>query len=213
MTHFFDDFFVCYYEKHGREFPWRNEWVSPFAIMITEMLLRQTQAVAVSKIWKEFVCTYPEAGILADADKSELIQQLKVLGLNAQRASALIDASKWLILNHRGVVPNKLEELLMIPHIGHYTARAILCFAFGDYVEIVDVNILRFFSRYFGIEVKPDIRRNPRIWELARHSLPIDRQKVKQHNYGLLDFASMVCKSKSPGCSKCALSSACKKRY
>jgi len=211
MKQFDQYFFVRWYEINGRDFPWRKEGVSPFALMVTEMLLRQTQAVSVSKIWKEFICAYPEAGILASADKRELLQQLKVLGLSDQRTSALINAAKWLVLHHRGLVPNNLEELLMVPHIGHYTARAVLCFAFGYPIEIVDANILRFFSRYYGIDVKPDIRRNPRIWELARLALPVDSNKVKQHNYGLIDFASMICRSRSPVCHKCNLSSTCKK--
>lgn len=203
------DFFVQYFETRGRDFPWRKEGVSPFHIMVTEMLLRQTHAGAVSKIWEQFTCYYPDPFTLANANKTKLMQQLKVLGLTTQRTAALIEASRWLVEYNMGLVPNNLTDLLKIPHIGNYTARAILCFAFGDYVEIVDVNILRFFSRYFGLDVKPDIRRNPLVWELARVALPADRNKVKQHNYGLLDFTATVCKSRKPECDKCALSIQC----
>lgn len=211
MRRFDQYFFVHWYETNGRDFPWRKEGVSPFALMITEMLLRQTQAVSVAKIWNDFVSAYPEAGALASAGRSEILEYLQVLGLGEQRTTALISAAKWLILKHRGLVPNNLEELLKVPHIGHYSARAILCFAFGNLIEIVDVNILRFFSRYYGIDAKPDIRRNPRIWELARLALPVDSNKAKQHNYGLIDFTSAICRSRNPRCNECDLSPACKR--
>lgn len=207
MKKFDQYFFVNWYELNGRGFPWRKEGVSPYSIMVTEMLLRQTQAISVNKIWKKFMSTYPNVEILANADNKVLTNHLKDLGLSNQRTLALIDAAQWLIKHNQGVVPNNLNELLVIPHVGHYTARAVLCFAYGYRTEIVDINILRFFSRYFGIDVKPDIRRNPQIWEIARSVLPDD--KVKEHNYGLLDFCSLVCKSRTPLCNECNLRLTC----
>lgn len=204
---FDQQFFIDWYRLNGRDFPWRREEVSPYSILVTEMLLRQTQANSVHKIWANFISNYPNPHILAKANKEVLSNQLEDLGLKNQRTQALIDVAQWLLEHHQGVVPNSLDELLMIPHVGQYTARAVLCFAYGYRMEIVDINILRFFSRYFGIDVKPDIRRNPQIWEIARSILPTN--KVKEHNYGLLDFCSLVCKSKSPLCITCDLRFTC----
>jgi A/G-specific DNA glycosylase len=207
---FNSNFFVNWYESNGREFPWRNEGVSPFALMVTEILLRQTQAISVSRIWQDFIVTFPDASSLARAEKGPLLEYLKILGLSNQRSSALVKAAGWLVLHHQGRVPSDLEHLLKIPHIGHYSARAVLCFAFSYPIEIVDVNILRFFSRYYDINVKQDIRRNPQIWELARMALPVENSQVKSHNYGLLDFTASICKTKNPICKHCSLGANCK---
>jgi A/G-specific adenine glycosylase len=204
------NFFVDWYKSHGRDFPWRWESVSPFALLITEMLLRQTQAMAVSKLWTEFIEKYPDARTLAQANKVELFDQLKILGLGEQRASALVGAADWLVDHYEGQVPRIKEELLKIPHVGAYVSNAILCFAFGYKVEVVDTNILRFYARYYGLVVKPDIRRNPEVWKIARLSLPNEINEVKQHNYGLLDFTADICKSRVPRCGDCPLVSTCK---
>jgi len=198
------NFFIKWYETSGRMFPWRQEGISPFYVLITEMLLRQTDAPSVAKIWHSFFVKYPNVETLAAANKDELFDQLKILGLAGQRSSALLLAASWIVEHHKGILPDTKEELCAIPHVGLYVAHAVLCFAFEQPVEVVDTNILRFFSRYYNIFVrKPDIRRNPKIWEVARASLP--GEKVKQHNYGLLDFTAEICKSRNPLCSLCPL--------
>lgn len=202
-------FFVNWFRKHGRDFPWRKKGTTPYAFLITEMLLRQTRASHVVKVWEPFLRDYPDPMSLVNASRSELEARLKVLGFGKQRAEALQAAANWLIENHNGKVPDKLEDLLIIPHIGNYSARAILCFAFGHRIEIVDTNVLRLFSRYFGIHLKPDIRRAPQAWEIARGILPKEKQKSQQHNYGLLDFTADICKSGRPRCEICPVSTSC----
>ena len=206
---FSKNFFVNWYKTNGRDFSWLRKDVSPFALLVTEMLLRQTQATAVSKLWQKFFQKYPDAKTLAQANKEDLQDQLKILGLSKQRSSALLEASTWLIKNHQGQVPDTKEELLKIPHIGEYASHAELCFAFGYKIEVVDTNILRFYARYYGLEVKPDIRRNPEIWKIARLSLPKKRKEVQEHNYGLLDFTAEICRSNAPRCIVCPLLSSC----
>lgn len=206
---FSKSFFVNWFKKNGRQFPWRHEGISPFRSMVTEMLLRQTRAEGVAKLWNDFFEKYPNAESLARADRRRLTRRIAILGFGKQRSEALKQASKHLVQHHGGEVPDSLDDLLKVPHIGNYAARAILCFAFNHPVEIVDVNILRFFARYYGIEVKPDIRRNPGIWELAFEALPRGRRRVQQHNYGMLDFTAGICKSGRPLCEVCPLSTSC----
>ena len=202
-------FFVDWYREHGRRFPWRHQDVSPFAVLITEMLLRQTQAIAVSKLWNDFTSSYPDPMTLAQANKYALLDQLKILGLGQQRTSALIAAATWLVEHHHGQVPDNKEELLNVPHIGAYMSNAVLCFAYGHKLEVVDTNILRFYARYYGLNAKPDIRRNPEIWKIAKSSLPVERSEIRQHNYGLLDFTADICKARSPLCNDCPLVTSC----
>jgi A/G-specific adenine glycosylase len=174
------------------------------------MLLRQTQAIAVAKMWRPFIQRYPDAKTLTQADQNELFTQLKVLGLASQRSSALLEAASWLVEHHKGQVPATLEELVKIPHVGLYVAHAVVCFAFGQPVEVVDTNVLRFFARYHEIHVPPDIRRAPTIWKVARQALPKRREDVQPHNYGFLDFTAQICRSRSPQCNICPLLSGCK---
>lgn len=202
-------FFVNWFRKNGRHFPWRNANVSPFKILITEMLLRQTRASNVSAVWAPFIRQYPNAKAMAQAKRKDLVKELRVLGFGNQKAEALVLASDWVVQHHKGRTPSSLEELLRVPHIGEYSARAVLCFAYGKKVEIVDSNVLRFIARYYGLKLKPDNRRNPRAWELARAALPHRISAVKEHNYGLLDFTSEVCKSGRPRCEICPLSESC----
>jgi A/G-specific adenine glycosylase len=152
---------------------------------------------------------YPSPRALAGAKRASLVAEVKILGLGNQRAEALQHAAAYIIEHHRGKVPQSLDELLKVPHVGNYSARAILCFAFGEKIEIVDTNILRFFARYYGLKVKPDIRRNPPVWEIAKRAMPRERPKAPHHNYGLLDFTAEICKALQPKCQVCPLSGSC----
>lgn len=160
-------------------------------------------------MWHDFVRDYPDAHTLAAASKSEIKNKVAILGFGEQRSTALLDAAGWLVKHHDGIVPEDLDALLRIPHIGNYAARAILCFAFGHRIEIVDINVLRFFARYYGLEVKLDIRRAPEIWAIAREALPRKRALAKAHNYGLLDFTADICKPGRPRCEICPLVKSC----
>jgi A/G-specific adenine glycosylase len=146
---------------------------------------------------------------MAGAKRKDLVDQLTVLGFGNQRAEALVLASAWLVEHHKGRVPSSLTELLRVPHIGEYSARAILCFGYGRKEEIVDSNVLRFLSRYYGLKLKPDNRRNPIAWELARAALPRSFSYAREHNYGLLDFTAEVCKPTGPKCENCPLLRSC----
>lgn len=202
-------FFVKYYLDQGRNLPWRTGSATPYHFLVTEMLLRQTQVANVIKVWPEFFDKYPDLEALVRGKKDELFDLLKVLGFGNQRTNALLEASSWIIERHGGEIPQTLNDLLEIPHIGHYSARAILCFAYGHSIELVDTNFLRFFSRYFGLSVVPDIRRNKAAWKLANSLLPKDSSIISQYNYGVLDFTAVICKSRRPSCEKCPIIRSC----
>jgi A/G-specific adenine glycosylase len=202
-------FFVKWFKTQGRSFPWRKGNVSPYKILVTEMLLRQTRASHVSSIWLSFTNRYSTPKALLSASKQDLVKHLRVLGFGNQRSDALRLAASWLIQHHRGRVPTSLDELRQVPHIGEYSSRAILCFAYGEREEIVDSNVLRFFSRYYGVALKPDNRRNPIAWQIARQALPRGTKFIREHNYGILDFTAQICKSGKPLCEICPLSRSC----
>lgn len=203
------NFFVKWYESNGREFPWREPGTTPYQFLVTEVLLQQTKAPDVAAIWHNFFAIYPDIKSLSNSDAIDLFNLIKHLGFGNLRVRALQSIARWLIENHDGEVPNSLEDLLAIPYVGDYAARAVLCFAYDQRVEIVDTNVLRLFSRYFLIKFKPDIRRAPQAWEIAREIFPRERKKAKAHNYGILDFTAEICKSGKPRCEACPLNKKC----
>ena len=200
------DFFQLHYTVYGRPFPWREKGIDPFGILVAEILLKQTQAVKVAKIWPSLVAQYPNAAAMAAADLEELFNSVSELGFGHQRTKALIDLSSA-IRNTGKPLPRAPEELITLPYVGVYTAYAVACFAFGQRFPIVDLSIVRTISRIAGIQPPKDIRRADEVWNIAWALLP--RRRYLEHNYGLLDFAAHFCKPRSPMCHECPLMKKC----
>ncbi len=198
-------FFVDWYSGHGRWFPWRDSNTTPFGIVIAEVLLRQTRAETVAGVWPALMKCYHDAPTLADADPKVLLSLVSPLGFGNQRSQALLSLARQLTRLKK--LPSEIEELIELPHIGLYSAHAIACFAFGQRVPVVDLNVIRVISRVTGIDPPKDIRRAPRIWALAWSMLP--KKDVVEHNFGLLDFAATICKPRGPKCTDCQLASRC----
>lgn len=200
--------FRQFYRTHGRDFSWRHKGTTPFGILVAEMLLRQTQAVQVAAIWPVLRDRYPGPYELAVADTAELYELLVPLGLGRQRAQALQEMSTALAQRHRGRVPKKIEALLALPHVGLYAAHATACFAFGQRVPVVDVNVLRVMGRIFGETYGLDNRRAPEAWNTAEQVMP-PKGPAREHNYGLLDFAALICTPRKPLCRECPINAQC----
>ena len=200
------DFFQRLYATHGRSFPWREESASPFGILIAEILLKQTHAGKVAKVWPSLVKQYPNAQEMAAANPEELLVSVSELGLGNQRTSALIALSS--AIGRTGEpVPADPINLLKLPYVGVYTAHAVACFAYDQRVPIVDLSVVRTICRIAGIRPAKDIRRAAKVWDLAWSLLP--RRQFKEHNYGVLDFAAHFCRPRSPRCHECPLAKKC----
>jgi A/G-specific adenine glycosylase len=200
-------FFARYGRKHQRSFPWRSPGIAPFQLLAAELLLIQTKADDVARVWPVLIKRYPSAERLARAQTHSLIRLLQPLGLQNQRARALKALSLAIIDRFDGALPQSIPELLSLPHIGLYIASAVACFSYGQRVPIVDANVLRVFGRITGTESGRELRRCPKVWETAWGLLP--RNNFALHNYGLLDFAAGVCKTRAPLCSSCPLNTSC----
>ena len=198
-------FFANWFKMRGRSFPWREEDVSPFGILLAEVLLKQTRAEMVAGVWPALHRKYPNAASLESANSEVLHHDISCLGFGRQRVTALHQLSA--AINKAGGLPSQPSELIKLPYVGMYSAHAVACFAFGHRVAVVDLSIVRVFSRLVGIEPPTDIRRAPEVWEIAHTLLP--DKGVKEHNYGLLDFAADMCKARSPRCDECPVSPGC----
>ncbi len=199
--------FVRYAKDNLRKFPWREPGMSPYHLLLAELLLVQTKAADVASIWPVLVKRYPTPERLALAPVRSLANLLRPLGLQNQRANALHNLSRYLVRERAGQLPETIVGLLSLPHVGLYTAAAVSCFANGRRVPIVDANLLRVFARIFGLPATRELRRSRRIWAIAWALLP--HRNASQHNYGLLDFAAEICTPKAPRCGRCPVREFC----
>ncbi len=204
---FLSKFFTSYARLNLRRFPWRCRNVSAFHLVLAEILLVQTKAKDVARVWPQLANKFDTPLKLARARKSTLTRLLRPLGLQNQRASSLKNIAKTLVRRFGGQVPSSIRDLLSIPHVGLYTAAAVACFDYRIRVPIVDANVLRVLGRITGRNLGKDLRRSKAAWSIAWAILP--HRDCRLHNYGLLDFAAQVCTVRQPNCTFCPLQRKC----
>lgn len=198
---------ICTWGKQvHRTFPWR-ETDNPFHILLAEILLQQTFARKVVPVYKKLISQYPTPKHLADADPQEVRQIIYSLGL-LYRAETLIDIARKLVDEFRGEVPKKKASLLKLRGVGQYVSNAVLCFAFGMPLAIIDTNVLRIYRRIFGV-MKHSTQAKPDIETVAIARAMIPEKRIREFNWALLDFAALVCTHHNPTCPKCPLLQLC----
>lgn len=196
---------LAWFRQHGRQFPWREPGrVTPWSIVLTEILLRKTGAAVVAQRLPAFLTAYPSPERLLAAGEDTLVADLAPFGLRYQRAVQLRLLAAALMARHGGAVPVTLEALLALPGIGRYAATATLVYGFGLPGAAVDTNIVRLLGRLFGIRsVMLEARKDRRFWELAARLA--SRRQSKAFNWAMLDLAALVCTPQSPACAACPL--------
>ncbi|MSR76528.1 MAG: A/G-specific adenine glycosylase, partial [Candidatus Ryanbacteria bacterium] len=168
-----------WYRKHGRHnLPWRSTH-DPYRILVSEIMLQQTQVDRVCAKYKEFLAAFPTVGALAKAPPRKVLQVWKGLGYN-RRALNLQRAAQSIVRDHGGKVPRTADALESLPGIGPYTARAVRVFAWNEREAVIETNIRRIYIHYFfadkdeisdkqllPIIEKTMLRQNPREWYWA----------------------------------------------
>jgi A/G-specific adenine glycosylase len=175
-------------------------------MMIAEFMLQRTKANQVEPVFKEFLSKYPDVYRLARARKTEVAKFTHHLGLH-NRSKNFIKSAKYLVDNFRGKFPKDRKSLSEIPGVGDYVAGAILTVCFNKPEYVVDSNIARFINRYYGLNLKGEIRRKKEIIEIAERLF--NYRDTKYLLFALLDFAALVCKPINPDHENCVLSKTC----
>lgn len=204
----FQERLLAWFEQAQRNFPWRSQ-SDPYAILITEKLVQQTAARdVVIQAYEQFLRQYPTPQHLAGANLLDLEEIIRPLGLN-YRARELIAMAQELVARHNGEVPQNLKELLALSGVGDYCARAVLSFAFGQDVPVVDTNVARFLHRLYGISghLPTNPARKKSLIELAGTLIPAGRSK--NFNLAILDLCAQICKPTNPACSVCPVQVYC----
>ena len=173
---------------------------------MAEILLQRTPANRVTKFFPKLVKKFPSPESVANTDVESLRKFFHPMGLK-KRVEWLTSLMKEVRDRYNGKIPDQEDELVKLPGVGPYTARAILCFGFGKDVSIVDVNVARVLSRVFqGSDIVGRPSEDKVLWSFAAKIVP--KGIGVQYNESLLDFAAIVCK-KGPLCHECPLRNLC----
>jgi A/G-specific adenine glycosylase len=192
-----------WYEKHGRDLPWRRT-SDPYRILVSEVMLQQTQVDRVIPKYHEFLDRYPSFEELADAPVSDVKKTWYPLGYNI-RPERLHSIARETVERYGGRLPNDAEALLSFKGIGRYTAGAIRSFAFNEDAPILDTNVVRVLHRVFMAKGDPQ---KSKLWKLSEALIPPG--KGYDFNQAIMDFGATRCTARNPICLQCPMKSFCK---
>ena len=195
---------LAWYGQHGRDLPWRRTR-DPYAILVSEVMLQQTQVQRALLYYEKFLSRYPTVEALARADEPEVRETWHGLGYYA-RARNLQLTSRKIVAEHDGRFPDTPEELQKLPGIGPYTAGAVSSFAFHRHAAILDTNAARVLSRFFDLPTAQQTTRF--LWSVARHDTPLGQAHI--FNQAIMDLGATVCTARAPRCPACPLRPVCR---
>jgi A/G-specific adenine glycosylase len=200
---------IDWYVSEHRQLPWRATR-DPYRILVSEIMLQQTQADRVATRYHEFLARFPTLEALADAPASEVIRAWAGLGYN-RRALNLQRACRAVIERHNGVMPSDPLELATLPGIGPYTAGAVACFAFERDVAFVDTNIRRVIHRVVaGPELPEPSLTERETADIARALVPPGQGYL--WNQALMELGATICRARMTFCERCPLAAECRAR-
>lgn len=203
---FFRKALLDWFESNQRDFPWREENVSNFELIFSEILLQRTRAETVAKYYNTFFDKYPDWETLVTTTDSELENIFKPLGLHTQRALRVRKIIEEYKLKN-GILPRNKNELHESSFSSLYISSAYELFVLKNKAALLDVNMTRVLSRFFYPKDFKDVRNDKVIQELAHNVINV--KACKELNWAILDFAALVCKARNPKCNECKLSSKC----
>jgi A/G-specific adenine glycosylase len=197
---------LAWFRQNGRDLPWRRTR-DPYRILVSEVMLQQTQVERVRKYYERFLQEYPTVQDLAAARPARVQESWDGLGYYA-RARNLHAAARTIARRYGGEFPRRREEVMALPGVGRYTAGAVLSFAYGKPAPILDTNVRRVLSRIF---VRRQASRTAaverRLWALAEAIIP--EGEAWAFNQALMDFGATVCTARTPRCPTCPMRRLC----
>ena len=192
----------AWFAREKRELPWRRTR-DPYRIWISEAMLQQTRVDTVIPFYRRFLARFPTVRALASASIEDVLAAWSGLGYY-RRARSLVEAARAVIERHAGRFPSSREELLELPGVGPYTAGAVASIAFDRPEPVVDGNVARVFSRWFGKDFGSN---SSELWSLARALVP--RKGAGDWNQALMELGALVCTPREPSCPTCPIASRC----
>ena len=202
---------IHWQKHHGRHhLPWQGTR-DPYAIWLSEIMLQQTQVTTVTPYYQRFMLRFPNINSLSQGPLDDILTLWSGLGYYA-RARYLHQTAQLIMKNYGGKFPRQLDLIQQFPGIGRSTAAAIAVFAFGERCAILDGNVKRVLTRYFGIEGYPGNQKiQNQLWEKASTLLPDKNAKdnIETYTQALMDLGALVCTRSKPNCTICPLQQDC----
>ncbi|WP_194775224.1 A/G-specific adenine glycosylase [Pararhodonellum marinum] len=202
----FTQVLLGWYPNHKRELPWRDI-KDPYKIWLAEIILQQTRVAQGLPYFERFIHKYPTVQDLACAPEEEIMRLWQGLGYYS-RARNLHACAKEVVSRHNGNFPDSFEKLLQLKGIGRYTAAAIASFAFLEPMGVVDGNVFRVISRYFGISEDIGSASGRKVFEDLVNQA-ISKERPDEFNQAIMEFGALQCVPKNPDCPSCPLAPGC----
>ena len=193
-------------QDNHRVMPWKNE-KDPYKIWISEIILQQTRVQQGLEYYNRFIKTYPTIQHIAFAEETAIFKLWEGLGYYS-RCKNIIASAKYICNELNGKFPDSYESILTLKGIGNYTASAIASFAYNLPYAVIDGNVFRVLSRFFGIHSPIDSTDGKKIYSLLANKV-LDKKLPGVYNQAIMDFGSTICKPKLPLCCVCPLKRKC----
>ncbi len=198
---------IRWFRGNARDLPWRRTR-DPYKILVSEVMLQQTQVDRVKDYYGRFLRRYPTVQDLAGARRAGVMEEWAGLGYY-NRARNLHEAAREIVRRHGGRFPRSLEGARALPGVGRYTAGAVLSFAFNEAAPVLDTNVRRVLARVFlGRPPRKGVADDRRLGELNLALIPSG--KVWEFNQAVMEFGAVVCTARNPGCPSCLVQDLCR---
>ena len=192
----------------ARPLPWRAAEVSPWAVLVSEFMLQQTQVARVVPLWEAWIARWPTPAALAAEPPAEAVRAWDRLGY-PRRALWLHRAAVEIVERHGGRVPDELDDLLALQGVGPYTARAIAAFAFGRRHPVVDTNTRRVIARATIGQAEPGPPSTARDLAAMSALLPETDAAARVFNAATMELGATICTARAPRCDVCPIAASC----
>ncbi|MGN6611474.1 MAG: A/G-specific adenine glycosylase [Angustibacter sp.] len=208
MPHPLVDPLLRWYDACARDLPWRAPDRTPWAVLVSEIMLQQTPVARVEPVWHDWMRRWPTPADLAAASPGDAVRHWGRLGY-PRRALRLHAAATQIVERHGGEVPADLEALLALDGIGTYTAAAVASFAFGRRHAVVDTNVRRVLVRAVEGEALPAPALTAAESRLAESVVPADDATAARWAVAVMELGAVVCTARSPRCADCPVADRC----
>ncbi len=205
----FSEEIIEWYQKHKRDLPWRNS-NDPYIIWLSEIIMQQTRVEQGMPYFNRFAEKYPTVEHFASATEEEILKLWQGLGYYS-RGRNMHQTSQAVMEEHAGYFPKNYDPLIRLKGIGEYTAAAISSFSSNEAKAVVDGNVFRLLSRYFGIDTPINTGKGKKIFTGLANEL-LDHTQAGIFNQAMMEFGSLQCKPKNPDCPVCPLQTSCEAR-
>ena len=202
----FSNKILDWYHQNKRPLPWRKS-INPYKIWLSEIILQQTRVAQGTPYYLRFVEKFPTVHHMANASEEEVLKLWQGLGYYS-RARNLHATAKIVVNQYNGNFPDTYKELLKLKGVGDYTASAISSICYNEPQAVVDGNVYRVLSRYFGINIPINSTEGIKYFKSLAKKV-MDTNDIRDYNQGIMEFGAIQCSPKKPLCLHCPLNESC----